>query len=173
MGPVTSGNEELVDVIDADDRVVRTVTRAEMRASNLRHRTTFVLVTSPRGEVLVHRRTETKDVYPGLHDVFFGGVVSAGETFDQAAVRELAEEAGIVGAPLRFLFRADYRDDRSDQRCAVYEVEWDGPIVLQEEEVAWGDWVGLDRAVAILDEWPFVPDGALMFRRWLDERGGA
>ena len=169
---MSSGNEELVDVIDADDRVVRTVTRAEMRASNLRHRTTFVLVRSPRGEVYVHRRTETKDVYPGLHDVFFGGVVSAGETFDEAAARELAEEAGIVGVSLRFRFLADYRDDRSDQRCAVYDVEWDGSIVLQKEEVAWGDWVDLDRAIAMLDEVPFVPDGAVMFHRWLGEQGG-
>ena len=33
-----SSDRELVDVIDEHDRVVRVVTRAEMRAQRLRHR---------------------------------------------------------------------------------------------------------------------------------------
>ena len=32
-----------------------------------------------------------------------GGVVASGESWDQGAARELAEETGIVGVPLRFL----------------------------------------------------------------------
>ena len=54
--------DELVDVVDENDQVVGVVSRAEMRASRLRHRTAFVLVVSSDGRVLVHRRSDAKDV---------------------------------------------------------------------------------------------------------------
>ena len=50
----------------------------------------------------MHRRAEWKDVYPGYWDVCFGGVLGAGEAWDDAAHRELQEEAGI-DAPLELL----------------------------------------------------------------------
>ena len=51
--------DELVDVVDAEDRVVGRVTRAEMRARRLRHRATYLLVFNSRGELFVHLRTAT------------------------------------------------------------------------------------------------------------------
>jgi 8-oxo-dGTP pyrophosphatase MutT (NUDIX family) len=96
--------EELVDVVDEDDRVVTTVTRGEMRRRRLLHRCTYVLLRNAAGEILVHRRTDTKDVFPGAYDVFSGGVCAAGESFDDCARREVAEEFGVVDADLGFLF---------------------------------------------------------------------
>ena len=49
----------------------------------------------------MHRRTTTKDVYPGRYDMFCGGIVGAGESYDVCAARELEEELGISGVPLR------------------------------------------------------------------------
>src|SRR3954447_5289866 len=88
---------ELVDVVDDDGRVVRVVTRAEMRAGCLRHRCTFIVVRNTAGEVLIHRRSEDKDLWPGRWDLACGGVVTAGEAWEPAARRELAEELGIEG----------------------------------------------------------------------------
>ena len=56
--------DELVDVIDGQGRTVGTVTRREMRGRRLPHRCTYVLVFNRRGELFVHLRTPTKDVYP-------------------------------------------------------------------------------------------------------------
>lgn len=61
--------DELVDIVDLDDGVVGVVTRAEMRARNLRHRCGEILVRDPAGAVFVHRRTDTKDLYPGMRDM--------------------------------------------------------------------------------------------------------
>ena len=57
-------SEELVDVVDEHDRVVGTVTRSRVRADHLLHRVASVLVFRPDGRLLVHRRTDTKDVSP-------------------------------------------------------------------------------------------------------------
>src|SRR5262249_50871653 len=112
---------ERVDVVDEDDRVVTTVTRREVRQRSLLHRCTYVLLENCAGHVLVHRRTLTKDVYPGAYDVFAGGVCTAGESYDECARREVAEEVGVEGAELSFQFKHRYRGPTGQAWGAVYE----------------------------------------------------
>ena len=163
--------QELVDVVDEDDRPVATVTRRELRARNLLHRCTYVLVRNAAGEILVHRRTDTKDVHPGAYDVFAGGVCSAGESYDDCARREVAEELGVVGAELRFLFRHRYRGEHGQAWGAVYEVRWDGPVRHQESEVAWSAWVAPTQLQQMLDELLFCPDSREVFERLRADSG--
>jgi isopentenyldiphosphate isomerase len=150
--------DEMVDVVDEQDRVVGTVTRREMRARGLLHRCTYVLVRNAAGQVLVHRRTETKDVFPGAYDLFAGGVCAAGEGYPECARRELAEELGITGAPLRFLLRHRYGGPGGQAWGAVYEVRWDGPVRPQASEVAWSAWVDPAELQRMLAEREFCPD---------------
>src|SRR5512139_4105616 len=101
---------ELVDVVDADDRVLTQATRGETRRQNLRHRATYILVFNSAGQLFVHQRTPTKDVYPGYFDVCVGGVVAAGESYEAAAQREAAEEIGVADAPLRRVLSFQFAD---------------------------------------------------------------
>lgn len=163
--------DERVDLIDLEDRVLGQVTRRRVRAENLLHRGVSVLVWNGRGELFVHRRTDTKDVFPGLHDVFVAGVVQAGEGYDQAARREVEEELGVRGPEPRPLFRHLYLGPACRAWTGVYEVAWDGPIVTQESEVAWGAFLPLDEAVRWSETRPFVPDGLEIFRVWRQRFG--
>jgi 8-oxo-dGTP pyrophosphatase MutT (NUDIX family) len=156
---------ELVDVIDEADRVVATVTRRTMRAQRLLHRCTYVLVRNGAGEILVHRRTDTKDVHPGLYDVFAGGVCAAGETYDECARREVDEELGVAGTEPTFLFRHRYGGPGGPVWGAVYEVRWDGPVRHQPSEVAWSAWVSPERLEAMLTALPFCADSREILER--------
>ena len=102
--------EEQVEVVDADGCVTGVVTRAEMRAARLRHRSVFVAVFSHDGDLLVHRRSDAKDLWPGWWDLAVGGVVAAGEDWDDAARRELSEEIGAHGAVIEPIGGAAYSD---------------------------------------------------------------
>jgi isopentenyldiphosphate isomerase len=157
--------DEIVDVVDEDDRVVTTATRRDVRRRALLHRCTYVLLRNAAGEVLVHRRTDTKDVFPGAYDVFSGGVCAAGESYDDCARREVAEEFGVVGAHLTFLFRHRYRGPDGQAWGAVYEGRWDGATRPQENEVAWQAWVTSDQLDRMLGELPFCPDSREIFER--------
>lgn len=157
---------ELVDVVDEEDTVVATVTRREIRERNLLHRCTYVLLRNRAGQILVHRRTDTKDVHPGAYDVFAGGVCAAGESYDDCAQRETAEELGVEGAGLRFLFRHRYRGSHGQAWGAVYEARWDGAVRHQDSEVAWSAWVDLPELARMLRELPFCPDSREIFERW-------
>ena len=159
---------EPVDVVDEDDRAVGVVTRSEMRARGLLHRCTYVFVLNPRGEIYVHKRTDTKDVYPGMFDVCAGGVNAAGESYDGCARRELEEELGISGAPLRFRFKQRYSGPDGQVWGGVYDVERDGPIAHQPEEVAWGAFVTFEELRTMMRDREFCPDGLEIFERWLE-----
>ena len=91
---------ELVDEVDGEDQVIRTITRREMRQRRCLHRAVYIAVSDPVGRIWVQRRSPFKDYCPGMLDACAGGVVSSGEDYDRAAVRELAEETGITGEAL-------------------------------------------------------------------------
>ncbi|AHH96411.1 NUDIX domain-containing protein [Kutzneria viridogrisea] len=163
--------EELVAVYDADGQVVGSAPRRRVRAEGLWHAATMVLVRSVDGSrVYVHRRSLVKDIYPGMTDCFAGGVVDAGEHPDDGAVREVAEELGITGAPLTELFT--FRFEQPPLRCHyfVYEVRWDGPLVHQPEEIIDGAWVELPDLIAALadPDSDYVPDGRQIAIEWLN-----
>ncbi|HWC79273.1 MAG TPA: NUDIX domain-containing protein [Pseudonocardiaceae bacterium] len=163
----------MVSRYDEHGAVIGAVPRAVMRAEGLWHAATLVLVRSPDGErVYVHRRSADKDVFPGLHDCWAGGVVAAGETPDEGAERELAEELGITGAPLAKLFDFRYVAPPIRYHAFTYEVCWSGPVVHQPEEVVAGWWMPLTELRERLadPEFGFVPDGRAAIEKWFAAR---
>jgi len=161
--------EELVDVVDAEDRVLRQASRAEMRRANLLHRAVYILVRDSEGRLFVHRRTSSKDVYPGYWDVTVGGVVGAGEGYDAAARRELAEEIGVRCDVLRPLFEVRYQDEATQLVGRAFLARHDGPVVLQATEIAFGTFVPLDEALRITRDERCCPDGVQVLRRYLED----
>ncbi|MDT5249582.1 MAG: hypothetical protein QOJ28_2216, partial [Mycobacterium sp.] len=61
-------DEELVAVVDESGAVTGSSPRSVVRRDNLRHVVVAVLVRDSAGRVYVHRRTGTKDIFPGMHD---------------------------------------------------------------------------------------------------------
>ncbi len=152
----------MVDVVDEDDRVQRTVTRAEVRAQRLRHRCAFVVVRSSDAAVLVHRRAAWKDLWPDRWDVAVGGVVAAGEGWRDAATRELAEEVGVTGTELVEVARGTYDDDLVSEVARVYVTVSDGPFDLVDDEVAEVAWITPGDLPAWIDEHELVPDSVAL-----------
>jgi isopentenyldiphosphate isomerase len=149
--------DELVDVVDADDRIVGTVPRSRMRAERLRHRAVFIGVTNGAGELLVHRRSDAKDLWPGRWDIGVGGVVTAGEDWAAAARRELMEELGIDAEPAP-IGVGTYADVDVDLVGHCYRVVHDGPVTFVDGEVAEARWVDRAALEALLASVSFVPD---------------
>ena len=151
--------QELVDLVDEADRVLEVVTRAEMRArgASARHRACYVAVLTSAGELVVHRRADWKDVYPGWWDVCFGGVLAAGEPWDDAARRELAEEAGVSGEP-ELIGTAAWSGVDVALNARVYLVRHDGPFSCPDGEVVEVARVPLAELTGWLTRHPVCPD---------------
>ncbi|MEX2481287.1 MAG: hypothetical protein WD928_10530 [Gammaproteobacteria bacterium] len=61
MPTLPDSTAELLDVVDRNDRIIATASRAEIHRRRLRHRAVHVLVTNPRGEIYVQQRAPNKD----------------------------------------------------------------------------------------------------------------
>ncbi len=166
-----AGNER-VDVLDEDGRVIGTASRLEMRQRRLPHRCVYLLVFNSRGELFVHLRTATKDVFPSHWDVAVGGVVAAGESFDDGAVREGREELGVELAP-EPLFAHNYADEQTVVFGMVYRAVHDGPFRLQVEEIVRGEFVSVQEALDRAEREPFCPDGLCVLKALHRNREGS
>ena len=166
--------DELLDIVDEHDRVTGQARRGAAMAARLRHRCVFVLARDPGGRIFVHRRTAEKLVFPSRYDMFVGGVVCAGESYDDAALREAEEELGVHGLPrpvpvLGFL----YESPEHTWWSRVYEVECALPVRPQAEEIAWHAFLTPAELERRLPEWSWVPDGLEAYHRLRAARGGA
>lgn len=165
--PAGGAGHELVDLVDADDVVVGTITRAEMRATSARHRAVYVLVQRSDGAVLIGQRSFTKDFAPGAWDIGAGGVVAAGENYDEAAGRELAEELGVTGVPLEPLGPVRFESPGLRMVGRAYRVRHDGPFTFDDGEVLRTEWVTVAELARLLGEREFVPDAPEVFLPFL------
>ncbi|MCU0268665.1 MAG: NUDIX domain-containing protein [Acidimicrobiales bacterium] len=163
MSPGTGAGDELVDVVDGSGTVIGVASRRVVRAHHLPHRAVFVAVVH-EGRVVVHQRAPWKDVWPGAWDLAFGGVVGAGESWDDAAARELAEEAGVEAGLTAHGGDRWWSDGVDTELARVYVAEHPGPFPLPDGEVVATDWV----PVTALDAWgattDVVPDSWALVR---------
>ena len=134
--------DELFDVVDAQDRVVRQAPRREVHAHGWLHRAVHVLVFNRAGQLFLQKRSMSKDLSPGLWDSSCSGHLDAGEDYDQAAWRELQEEIGLKleRPPGRWL-RVEACKETGAEFVWVYQVEAEGPFTLCPNEIERGEWI--------------------------------
>lgn len=162
--------EELIDVVDDDDKVIEQVTWKEMHEKSLLHRSSNVFVFNSKGKLFVHKRADSLKLYPGMHDVKMGGIVRAGESYEEAARRELEEEAGIENAKLEYLFSIKFRSDKNNNNRKVFRCVYDGKIKLQPEEVESGRFMAVDEAKKMMADGKLSPSAVHVFREFLKRK---
>jgi isopentenyldiphosphate isomerase len=100
-GMEASTSEELIDALDHNGNIIGVVGRRFANRTGVLHLCAqiFVLVRTEQGmAVIFQRRSTAKRVSPGVLDISASGHVTHGDTVEETAVRELAEELGIVCA---------------------------------------------------------------------------
>lgn len=158
---------ELLDVVDEAGRPTGAVVERETaHREGIRHRTAHVWLLRRRDgrvQVLLQKRSEGKDSYPGCYDISSAGHIPAGVDFIPSALRELREELGVTVQPeelvycgqRQFRFEEDFhgRHFRDNQVSNVYALWLDreeADFVLQKEEVSavrWMDFAACKEAV--------------------------
>jgi len=161
--------EEIIQIVDKDNREIAAIARNLMREQHLIHRASYILVFNAAGELFVQKRTMIKDIYPGYWDVAAGGVVLAGESYEESAQRELAEELGVNVVNLQFLFDQYYEDQENRVWGRIFTCTFEGPFTLQPEEVEYGRFMEPHIALDYSEVEPFTPDGIILLKKLLDQ----
>lgn len=156
---------EYFDIVDeAGLPTGKTVFREQAHAEGTCHRTAHVWVVRQqegRTQVLLQKRAQNKDSFPGCLDTSSAGHIPAGCEPMESALRELREELGIAAKPeeLTFIgkFRIRYEKEfhgklfRDNEVSFVYlyrEAVEESALCLQKEEVESVLWMDLAELTA-------------------------
>ena len=153
--------QEYLDIVDESGRPVgKTIPRDEAHRDGILHRTAHVWITRKNShgyDILLQKRSEEKDSFPGLYDTSSAGHIPAGDGPLESAVRELAEELGITASEKELhyagSFRIRYEEEfhgkmfRDNEVTSVYVYEGLVDIktlTLQEAEISEVRWFDLE-----------------------------
>ena len=114
--------DELFDIFDEQGNHIGTALRSRCHGDpSLIHRTAHVVVIHPEsGDILLQKRTMTKDIQPGKWDTAVGGHLALGEDFETGAQRELAEELGIENVRFFHIFDSAIRNTIESENVRVF-----------------------------------------------------
>lgn len=154
-------------MVDEDDRVVARRPRSEVHRQKLRHRAVHVFLFRSDGRLLIHHRPADKEEFPSVWTSSCSGHVAAGESYADAAQRELDEELGVHTLP-QPLWKFPASAATSQEFTVLYRATWDGDIVPDSREITDVRWINLQELTAWIDRasGDFSPAFVVLFR-WL------
>lgn len=165
--------EEMLYVVDENDNVVRETTRKEVRQKALLHRDVTVIITNGQNRLLVQKRSDKKDIYPGFWDLGMSEAVKAGDSYSKAAVSGLYEELGIRRVSEKdleksFLFKFKFDSHTDNRICVVYNLVHDGKIKLIDGEVTEFKFMTKEGTKELISKEKFHPIRKIIFEKYLE-----
>lgn len=153
--------QEMLDVVDENGMPTgKTIPRKIAHSAGVPHRTSHVwLVRSRDGktQILLQKRCEEKDSWPGCYDISSAGHIPAGVDFIPSALRELREELGVDANGEELIFcgnrriQADgefhghpFHDRQYSRVFALWRDMEEGDFRVQREEIDSVRWMELD-----------------------------
>lgn len=133
-------NDELLSIVDTNDKVIGTRPRNVVHALGLRHRAVHILVFNTHKQLFLQKRASNKDINPGLWDTSAAGHVNAGEDYYNCAIRELKEELAVICTQLDALFKLPATIATGMEFIQVYHCINNGPFKLAADEIDQGNW---------------------------------
>lgn len=158
--------QEHMDIVNEDDEVVGRDTRENVHARHEIHRGVHVFVINARGELLLQLRAATSATYPGHWDASAGGQVVAGETYLQAARRELVEELGCRADTLELVGKYNSYSVRQREKRALFVHRCDGPFNPEADEIDAIRFVAPSDVLEAMRKAPFTEGFRRSFALW-------
>lgn len=136
---------ELLDIVNDNDEVIGQRAREAIYDKFPTHRIVHVLVFDEAGRLGLQLRNKKLAFAPGHWSTTAGGHVHTGETYDEAAQRELFEELGLK-IPFKHFSKKLYLDPRGNKKfLSIYKVTYSGKFNVSKDEVEKLEFFTVDR----------------------------
>jgi 16S rRNA (adenine1518-N6/adenine1519-N6)-dimethyltransferase len=156
-----------IQIVDENNNPTGSATKQEAWQNGLIHRVVRISILDQEDRLLVQKRSLQKELFPGRWDNSAAGHVDAGETYKQAALRELHEELGLQDVELQKV--GDYYVDVTDgwrrmkRFTRSYKITLQDPLPsfkLPEDEVESTEWMEVANVKKLVADHPEqVTDG--------------
>lgn len=178
-GLIFQWRNELLDIASTDSgRKLAKAERGLFRFLGLTTTCVHALARSDDNRFWIAKRSDEKQVDPGLFDTLSGGLSSAGETPTDTLYRETFEEAGLkpddytVLSPVEFLVTRPVREGWMRERTIVYSIQLKAGArpVNQDGEVTYFETIDASELLKRIDAGKLTLDAALAFLYTLSGR---
>ncbi len=85
----------ILNIVNDNDEIIGQASRAEIHELGLPHREVNIYFITPSNKIIFQHRSQSKDTYPNLLDASVGGHVEIGDSYEETAIKEIFEEAGL------------------------------------------------------------------------------
>lgn len=154
-------------MVAEDGSVLGSATRGECHSgSRLLHPVVHLHVFNSKGEVYLQRRPAWKDIQPGKWDTSVGGHIDYGETPEQALVREVREELGIIDFVPEQMGMYVFESSRERELVYVHRTIYDGPVMPSAEELDGGRFWSMDEIRVAIGHGFLTPNFESEFKRF-------
>ena len=160
---------ELLDIVDEHGVPTgQSIDREKAHELGIAHRTSHVwIIRIKHGklQVLLQRRSDEKDSFPGCYDISSAGHIPAGMSFVDSALRELKEELGFSAKPEQLIecgqrhfccdeiFRGkEFHDNQVTKVYALWLDQEPEEFTLQKEEVSEILWLNFDECLKKVEQ---------------------
>jgi isopentenyldiphosphate isomerase len=128
--------DEYLEIVNDKGEIIGSAQRSEIHGNpSLMHKVVHVLVFNRKGDLLLQRRSQKKDVAPGKWDTSVGGHVEAGEDLLGSCKREMQEELGITEFEPEYLYSYIHRNNYESELVSTYRCVYDGEISYNMTEI--------------------------------------
>lgn len=93
---------EYFDVVNEKDQVIDKISEERQNLVNPSQlRFINIIIADGENKIIVPKRSSNRKIFPNCYDFSVGGHVNSGESYNEAAYRELKEELGISKVKLK------------------------------------------------------------------------
>ncbi len=140
----------LVDVVDKQDKVLKTIDRGSATNKDIL-RVTGIFIINEKNEILLQLRNPRSHRYPLYWDCSAGGHVDTGEEYAACAERELYEETRIK-TELAFLGKHYVElDDGRKHFIVFFKGKYGGKIKIDPNEVSKVNFFSTEKIKELID----------------------
>lgn len=152
-------DEEWFPLVDEAGNIIGRATRRECHNGSKRlHPVVHLHIYNKEGDLLLQKRSQTKDIQPGKWDTAVGGHVDYGESIEEALRREAREELGIKSFEAEEIARYVFESDIEKELVHTYRTIYEGPFTLNKEELDDARFWRIDEIESQLGKGIFTPN---------------
>ena len=153
--------EELFDIYDENGNSLGiSKPRSEVHTNGCWHRAVHIWILNSQGQLLIQKRAAIKQSHPDLWDISSAGHISAGESPEASAIRELEEELGVRAEPTEFKYLFTITESSTQHEGKYIDNEFDlvylihkdldlNNLTLQKEEVSAVSWMPISKLLEL------------------------
>lgn len=162
--------DELVDLVNENDQVIGTKLRSQLTKDERNFRVVAALVKNEQGQLFIPRRSLNKGGYRGALGTI-GGCVKSGESYEQALIREVAEEANLQLLPGQYKFLGQLNPFVEKVHglpfIGAYELHGCSQIDYNKEDFAEAFWMHPTEVKSLIDNGEFhTPSLSILINRY-------